>query len=185
MSIDFITRLWLENLLFAILYTSFDVWPRDHYMSLTKVYYMSMSCFAMVSWTNGPTCSAKVSHTNVPSCTMWERWFTKYDAIPHPTEQDTLPIVFLTSRQIIPYWTHGGTCCPGVSTPKIRSLADSSTTCHDGINHLHHSNRCSNHSIDPHTVTSHLDGWKTATLSQRHKANSTSQRMEDYMAKHN
>jgi hypothetical protein len=39
-------------------------------------------------------------------------------------EQDTLPIVFLISKEVIPYWTRGGTCCPGVSTPKIRSLAD-------------------------------------------------------------
>jgi hypothetical protein len=95
-------------------------------------------------------CIAKVSHTNVPSHTMWERHFTKYDVIPHSTEQDTLAIVFLISSQAISYWTHGGTYCPGVSTPKIRSLADSSTTCHDGINHHHHSNHCSNHSINPH-----------------------------------
>jgi hypothetical protein len=25
-----------------------------------------------------------------------------------------------------------------------------STTCHDGINHLHHFNHCSNYFIDPH-----------------------------------
>jgi hypothetical protein len=103
---------------------------------------------------------------------------TKYDVIPHSTEQDTQPIAFLISKQVVPYRTHGGTCCPVVSTPMIRSLADSSTTCHDGINHFHHSNRCSNHSIDPHTVTSHLDEWEATTLSQRHKPNSTSQRME-------
>jgi hypothetical protein len=47
-----------------------------------------------------------------------------------------------------------------------------------GINHLHHSNHCSNHSIDIDTVTSYLDGWKTTTLSERDKPNSTSQRME-------
>jgi hypothetical protein len=57
----------------------------------------------------------------------------------------------------------------GGSTPKIRSLADSSTICHVGINHLHHSNHCSNHSIDPHMVHSHLNEWKTTTLPQRHK----------------
>jgi hypothetical protein len=59
-----------------------------------------MHCYG--SRTNGPTYSAKVFRTNVPSCTMWERRLTKYDAIPHPTEQDTLPIVFLISRQAIP-----------------------------------------------------------------------------------
>jgi hypothetical protein len=142
-----------------------------------------------------PTCSAKVSRTNVPSCTMWFRqvtkYATKYDVNHHSTEQDTQPIAFLISRQAIPYRTHGSTCCHRVSPPKIWSLVDSSTTCHDGINHLHHSNHCSNHNIDPHTAKSHLEGWKTTTLSQRHKTNSTSQRMEDLydthdcMAKHN
>jgi hypothetical protein len=92
---------------------------------------------------------------------------TKNDAHPHSTEQDTPPIAVLISKQVIPYQTRGGTCCPGVSTPKIRSIADLSTTCHVGINHLHHSNHCSNHNIDPHTITSHLDRWKTTTLSQR------------------
>jgi hypothetical protein len=130
-----------------------------------------------------------------PSCTMWFRRFTKYvtkyDAIPHPIEQDMLPIAFLISKQAVPYRTRGGTCCIGGSTPKIQSLADLSTTSHDGINHLHHFDHCSNHCIDPHTVNLHLDRWKTTTLSQRHKPNSTSQRMEylydtyDCMAKHN
>jgi hypothetical protein len=49
---------------------------------------------------------------------------------PHSTEHDTQPIVFLISKQTIPYRTCGGICCPGVSTPKIRSLADSSMTNH-------------------------------------------------------
>jgi hypothetical protein len=159
--------------------------------AITKVYYRSMSYFAIVSWTNNPAYSTKVSWTNIPSCTMWERRFTKYDVIPHPTEEYTLPIVFLISRQAIPYWTRGGTSCPRVSTPKIRSLADLSTRCHDVINRLYHSNQYSNHIINPHTVNSHLDGWKTTTLSQRHKPNSISQRLEglydthECRAKHN
>jgi hypothetical protein len=115
-------------------------------------------------------CSAKISRTNVSSCTMWFRRFTKYvtkyDFIPHSNEQDTLPIAFLITRQVVPYQTRGGTYYPGGSTPKIRSLADSSTTCHNSINHLHHSNRCLNHNIDPHMANSHFDGWKTTTLSQ-------------------
>jgi hypothetical protein len=37
----------LENLLFAILYTSFAVWPRDHYMSLQRLNLERMSCFAI------------------------------------------------------------------------------------------------------------------------------------------
>jgi hypothetical protein len=149
----------------------------------------------MVSPIKCPTYSAKVSLTKGPSRTMWVRCFTKYDTkydvLPHSTEQDTLVIVFLISKQVIPYRTRGGTCCPVMSTPKIQSLADSSNICHDGINHPHHSNHCSNHIINRHTVNSHLNGWKTTTLSLRYKPNSTSQRMEDLydtpncIAKHN
>jgi hypothetical protein len=145
---------------------------------ITKVYDTSMSCFSMVSQTNSPACSAKVSRTNVSSCTMWIRRFTKYvtkyDVIPHSTEQGTLPIVFLISTQVVSYWTCGGTCCPGESTPMIQSLADSSTTCHDGINHLHNSDLCSNHSSNPHTVNSHLNGLETTSVTLRHKPNSIS-----------
>jgi hypothetical protein len=141
---------------------------------ITKVCYRSMSCFATDSPAKDPACSAKDSPAKVPSCTMWERRFTKYvtkyDVILHSIEQDTLPIVFLISKQVISYRTRGGTGCPGVSTPKIWSLANLITTCHDGINHLHHCNYCSNHSIDPHTVNSHLDEWKTTTLLQRHRS---------------
>jgi hypothetical protein len=50
-------------------------------------------------------------------------------AIPVPRfRQDKLTRAFLISQQVIPYRTRGDTCCPGVSTPKIRSLADSSRT---------------------------------------------------------
>jgi hypothetical protein len=78
---------------------------------------------------------------------------------------------------VVPYRTHGGKYCPMVSTPKIWSLANSSTTCHDSINHLHHSNHCSNHNINPHhsQITSR---WMGDHLSQRYKPNSISQRME-------
>jgi hypothetical protein len=141
--------------------------------AIAKVYYRSTSYFATDSSSKGLACSAKNSPAKGPSCTMWERCFTKYvikyGVIPHPTEQDTLSIAFLISRQVIPYLTRGATCCHSGSTPNIRSLADSSTTCLDGINHLHHSNHCSNHNFDPHTINSYLDGWKTTTLSQRHK----------------
>jgi hypothetical protein len=126
---------------------------------------------------------------------MWFRHITnhviKNEAHPHSTKKDTQPIAFLISKQVVPYWIRVDTYCPGVSTPKIRSLADLSTICYDGINHLHHSIHCSSHSIDHHMAKSHLDGWNTTTLSQRHKQNSTSQRIEDlpdthdYMAKHN
>jgi hypothetical protein len=106
--------------------------------AVTKVYYQSMSCFATVSRQTVPACSAKVSCTNIPSSTMLLRQFTKYVpktdhnvwCHPHSTGHNTQPIVFLISKQAIPYRTCGGTCCPGVSTPKIQSLADSSMTNH-------------------------------------------------------
>jgi hypothetical protein len=73
-----------------------------------------------------------------PSCTMWFKQFTKnvtktdhIDRIhPHSIEHDTQPIAYLISKQAVPYRTRGGTCCPGVSTPKIQSLADLSMTSH-------------------------------------------------------
>jgi hypothetical protein len=34
------------------------------------------------------------------------------------------------SKQDVPYQTHGGTCCPRLSTPMTRSLEDSSMTNH-------------------------------------------------------
>jgi hypothetical protein len=71
----------------------------------------------------GPACSAKVSPTN-PSCTMWA--WAKYHVNSHSSEQDTQPLVFLISKQTIPYGTRDSTCCPGVSTHRIWSLADSS-----------------------------------------------------------
>jgi hypothetical protein len=69
---------------------------------------------------------------------MWFRQFTKYVTKadhkvwchPHSTEHNTQPIVFLISKQAIPYRTRSSTCCLGVSTPKIQSLADSSMTNH-------------------------------------------------------
>jgi hypothetical protein len=48
----------------------------------------------------------------------------------HSSEQDTLPTTSLISKQVIPYWTRGDTCCPGVSTPKTQFLVDSSMTNH-------------------------------------------------------
>jgi hypothetical protein len=89
-------------------------------------------------------------------------------------QQDKLTRAFLISQEAVPYQTRGGTCCPVVSTPKIQSLADSSTTCHDGINHLYHSIHCSNHNIDPHHDQLTSRETKDQTLSQRHKPNSTS-----------
>jgi hypothetical protein len=50
--------------------------------------------------------------------------------ISHSFEQGTLLTSSIISKQAVPYWTCGGTCCPRVSTPKTQSLADSSMTNH-------------------------------------------------------
>jgi hypothetical protein len=158
--------------------------------AVTEVYYRSMSCFASISPSKVLHAVLRILHQR-PFLHRVGKAFHKVWCHFHSTEQDMLPTVFLISKQSIPYWVRGDTYCPGVSTPKIRSLAGSSTTCHDGTNHLHHSNHCSNHNINPYRVNSHLNGWKTTTLLQRHKPNSTSQRMEDLydtkdsMAKYN
>jgi hypothetical protein len=75
---------------------------------------------------------------NGPFCIMWFRQFTKNvpktnhkeGSHPHSTEHDTQPTTYLISNQVVPYRTCGGTCCPEVSIPKIRSLADSSMISH-------------------------------------------------------
>jgi hypothetical protein len=68
----------LEKPPFCHSYTSFGVWPRDHYMPLTKAYYRSISCFATDSPAKGPACSAKDFPAKGPFCTMWFRQITKY-----------------------------------------------------------------------------------------------------------
>jgi hypothetical protein len=50
--------------------------------------------------------------------------------ISHSSEQGILPTASLISKQVVPYQTHGGTCCPGVSAPKTQYLADLSMTSH-------------------------------------------------------
>jgi hypothetical protein len=97
----------LENLLFAILYTSFFCMAQRSLHAVTKVYYRGMSCFATVPEQTVPACSAKVSCTNVPSYTMWfwqvTKYVTKYDhkvwCHPHSIEHDTQPIAYLISKQ--------------------------------------------------------------------------------------
>jgi hypothetical protein len=103
---------------------------------VTKVYYRSISCFATVSRQLAPLAMLRFPAHSDLFYTMWFRQFkqnvTKADhqdrSHPHSTEHDTQPIAYLISKQAVSYRTRGGTCCPGVSTPKIRSLADSSMT---------------------------------------------------------
>jgi hypothetical protein len=105
---------------------------------ITKVYYRSMSCFAMVSQQTAPLVVLRFPAHSGPFCTMWFSQFTqnvtktnhKDRSHPHTTEHDTQPIAYLISKQVIPYRTRGGTYYPGVSTPMTRPLADSSMTNH-------------------------------------------------------
>jgi hypothetical protein len=87
--------------------------------------------------------------------------------ISHSSEQGTLPTASLISKQGIPYWTCGGTCCLGVSTPMTQSLADSSMTNHITWRILIVStipNLAQTTASILTMVTSHHDGWKTSTL---------------------
>jgi hypothetical protein len=69
-----------------------------------------------------------VRSTTAPLAPCEPRWVTT--PISYSSEQGTLPTASLIMKQAIPYRTHGSTCCPGVSTPKTRSLAESSMTNH-------------------------------------------------------
>jgi hypothetical protein len=68
-----------------------------------------MLCFKFL--TKSPTCSAKVSPTQTPLAPCGSQ--AKHCALPHATEQETLPITSLISKQVIPYWTYGCTGCSG------------------------------------------------------------------------
>jgi hypothetical protein len=85
----------------------------------------------------------------------------------HTTEQDSQPTTSLICKQVIPYLTCGDTCCPGVSTPKTRSLANSSMTNH--INwQIPTISTIPSHAKTTASiftmVNSHLNGWKTNSL---------------------
>jgi hypothetical protein len=89
--------------------------------------------------TNGPRLQCYgFLHKMNPFCTIWFRQFTKNvmktdhkeGSHPHSIEHDTQPTTYLISKQVVPYLIRGGTYCPGVSTPKIRSLANLSMTNH-------------------------------------------------------
>jgi hypothetical protein len=115
--------------------------------------------------TSGLACSVKVFSDLGPLLHLMDQIMLYVFSFPTPPSK-TQPIAIIISKQVVSYRTHGGTCCPGMSTPNIRFLADLSTSCHDGNNHLHHSNLCANLSSDPHTITSHLDECRTTTLNK-------------------
>jgi hypothetical protein len=69
-----------------------------------------------------------VRGTTTPLAPFEPWWVTT--PISHSSEQGTLLRASLISKQSIPYWTCGGTYCPGVSTSKTQSIAVSSMTNH-------------------------------------------------------
>jgi hypothetical protein len=113
-----------------------------------------------------------------PFCTMWFRQFTKNvtktghpdGSHPHSTEHNMLPVAYLISKQAVPYRTRGGTCCLVGSTPKIRSLADSSMTSHitwQNPNRLYHSNLAqTTASILTRSIHISMDGRPSLTKTQ-------------------
>jgi hypothetical protein len=142
-----------------------------------------MLCYSS-PMTQVPTSSAKVSSWLEPLLHLVNQITSS--VFPHTTKQDSQPTTSLISRQVIPYRTHGGTCCPGVSTPKIRSLADSSMANHITWRNLTVST-IPNHAQTTTSiltmVTSYHDGWKTKSLSnntsqiQHHKDEKTCTRL--------
>jgi hypothetical protein len=92
-------------------------------------------CHALLQFPDkrSPLAVLRFSAQSGPSCTMWFKQFKKNvtnndhkdSGYPYSTEHDTQPIAYLISKQVVSYRTRGG-----VSTPKIRSLANSSMTNH-------------------------------------------------------
>jgi hypothetical protein len=111
-------------------YTFFGVSPRDRYMPLQRFTMGRMPGLAkVVHGTIAMLRIPRVVHgTTSPLAPCEPRWETT--SISHSSEKDTLLTTSLISKQPVPYRTHGGTCCPKVSTPETQSLADSSMTNH-------------------------------------------------------
>jgi hypothetical protein len=98
------------------------------------------------------------------------------------TKQDSQPTTSLIIKQIVLYRTHDSICCPGVSTPKTRSLANLSKTNHNTwriptISTIPTHARTTALSLT--RVTSHHDRWKTITLNTQHKPNLNIIEVED------
>jgi hypothetical protein len=144
-------------------------------------------CF-LVTWV--PTYSAMVSLWLKPLLHLVDQ--IMFCVFPHTTKQDSQPTTPLISKQAVPYQTCGSTWCPVVSTPKTRSIADSSITNHNTWRNptvstipTHAQTTVSNLA----TITSHHDVWKTNTLNtyksqtQHYKDGKTCSTTQDCRAK--
>jgi hypothetical protein len=95
-------------------YTSFDAWPRDHYMSLQRPTTGVCHALLRIPQQRAPLAVLRFSQQRAPLapcgsgrskvchkvCHMCD---TKNDAHPHSTEQHTQPMSFLISKQVVPY----------------------------------------------------------------------------------
>jgi hypothetical protein len=165
----------LEKSPFCHSYTSFGVWPRDHYMSLQRFTMCHMSGLTKV--VRGIIAMLRflriVRGTTTLLAPCEPRWVTM--PISHSFEQGILPTTSLNSKQAVLYRTRGGTYCPEVSTPKTRSLVDSSITNHKMWRSKTFptiSNLAQTRTSNLPTVISHHNRWKTNTLNTQHKPNS-------------
>jgi hypothetical protein len=148
-----------------------------HYKGLLLEWVMLCYGFHM---TRVPTCSAKVFSWLELLLHLVDQ--ITFCIFPHTTEQDSQPTTFLISRQAVPYWTRGSTCCPRVSTPMTQSLADSTITNHNTWRNptvstipSHAQTTASNLT----TVVSHHNRCKTNTLHTQHKPKLNIIKMED------
>jgi hypothetical protein len=155
----------IENLLFAILTLLLVYGPEiTTWCYKGLLYELVMLCYDFF-WPRVPACSAKVSSYLESLLHLVDQII--FCVFPHTIEQDSQPTIALISKQVVPYWTRGGTCCLGVSTPQTRSLAYSSMTNHIswGIPSISTiPNLAQTTALNLTMVNSHHEGWKTNTL---------------------
>jgi hypothetical protein len=115
---------WLENL-----FLSFFTLPLMYDPGITTCHYNGLlQEFVMIyydfPWPQTPLAVLRFPLTSGPSYTLWIQITSC--VVPHIIKQDLQYISSLISKQVVSYRTRGDTCCPEVSIPKIRCLADSS-----------------------------------------------------------
>jgi hypothetical protein len=121
---------WLEKPLFC--HSSHFLWciAQRSLHAITKVYYGSYAklCQGSMQYYSIAKVSQGSHGTTAPLAPCEPGRVTTPTS--HSSDQGTLPTAPLIIKQVVPYWTRGDTCCPGVSTPMTRYLADLSMTNH-------------------------------------------------------
>jgi hypothetical protein len=135
-----------------------------------------MICYGF-PWPRVPANSAKVSSWLKPFFNLVDQITSC--AFSHTAEQDSQSITSLISKQVVSYQTQDDTCCPMVSTPKTRSLADLSMAHHISWRNPTVSTIPTYAQSTTSILTTVNDGWKTKTLNnntrqtQHHKYGKT------------